>query len=779
MRLPGRPSDRRRPGRRRTRTTTAALALAVAATVLGAPALPAAAVPAAVTTPFKAGDAGYRCFRIPALVATPSGALLAFAEGRVATCSDIGHNDIVLRRSTDGGRSWGPLKVVVGGADEDAHGNPAPVVDTATGRISLLYATGPWSGTPSEPVRGPRNLRVVHSADDGVGWTEGAPLPHLKPADRGWISTGPGHGIQLTGGPHRGRLVVPGDFTTTDGRAGGQLYVSDDGGLTWALGAQAAADRTASAFPAELSVAETTGGGVYVNARSSARCGTEDHRMAATSADGGTTFDAPFSPVPGLDAPPVSGSLLRLHAKESGAAQDRLLFSAPSRLGPHTLEDRRELAIRSSYDEGRTWQTAGTVVTPGRSGYSDLAPLSSGAIGVLYESAGNIPHSDLVFTSFTEDQLDAGRRELRLPRTLDTGPNGYGNHALVHGGAQLGSRGSGKAMTFDGQDDYLRVVSCSDSLRLGADDFTLTAWFRHTATTGALPIVWGYGMGSGVRQFWLRAEPGRGAVRAAIDTGTAYAEVRTTSSYNDGQWHHAVLKRQAGRLTLAVDGGQEFASAAPAGDITPTADFSVHIDARPDFPNQPAGVTELFRGGLDDLRVFGRALTAQEASRVKSGALDVANEPSSPVGRPRGVRCVLSACRLQALVLDVLGSGAGAARVRAWRREADGNGQTGPRSTGPPTRTPCRRWPRAARPIRGAAPRPGRQHARPTPRRARPPRRASRGRTPPGTSFRRSRRSSSPPPEARASRDGPRRLRGPSHSRRPRCATPDCPSWPS
>ncbi|WP_234445490.1 sialidase family protein [Streptomyces sp. NRRL F-2202] len=626
MRLPGRPSDRRRPGRRRTRTTTAALALAVAATVLGAPAPPAAAVPAAVTTPFKAGDEGYLCFRIPALVAAPSGALLAFAEGRVATCSDIGHNDIVLRRSTDGGRSWGPLKVVVGGADEDAHGNPAPVVDTATGRISLLYATGPWSGTPSEPVRGPRNLRVVHSADDGVGWTEGAPLPHLKPADRGWISTGPGHGIQLTGGPHRGRLVVPGDFTTTDGRAGGQLYVSDDGGLTWALGAQAAADRTASAFPAELSVAETTGGGVYVNARSSARCGTEDHRMAATSADGGTTFDAPFSPVPGLDAPPVSGSLLRLHAKESGAAQDRLLFSAPSRLGPHTLEDRRELAIRSSYDEGRTWQTAGTVVTPGRSGYSDLAPLSSGAIGVLYESAGNIPHSDLVFTSFTEAQLDAGRRELRLPRTLDTGPNGYGNHALVHGGAQLGSRGSGKAMTFDGQDDYLRVVSCSDSLRLGADDFTLTAWFRHTATTGALPIVWGYGMGSGVRQFWLRAEPGRGAVRAAIDTGTAYAEVRTTSSYNDGQWHHAVLKRQAGRLTLAVDGGQEFASAAPAGDITPTADFSVHIGARPDFPNQPAGVTELFRGGLDDLRIFGRALTAQEASRVKSGALDVANE---------------------------------------------------------------------------------------------------------------------------------------------------------
>ncbi|MET9928742.1 MULTISPECIES: sialidase family protein [unclassified Streptomyces] len=632
MRLFGRPP---RAHRHRPRLITAALTTVLATTALGVPApasataaaAAAAAVPSAVATPFEANTEGYRCFRIPALVTTTSGALLAFAEGRVSTCADIGHNDIVMKKSTDGGRSWGPLKVVAGTGDQDAHGNPAPVVDAATGRVSLLYATGGWTDGTDGPSRGERSLRVVHSVNDGTTWTTGASLSHLKPAGRRWISTGPGHGIQLNRGPHQGRLVVPGDYTTTGDRAGGQLYYSDDGGLTWVLGAQADVDRnTAPAFPAELTVAETTGGGVYVNARSSARCGTDDHRMAATSADGGATFDAPFSPVPGLDTAPVSGSLLRLHAKELGATQNRLLVSLPSRLGPHVLEDRRELAIRSSYDEGRTWQTAGTVVTPGRSGYSDLALLSTGAIGVLYESAGNIPHSDIVFTSFTESRLDADRRELRLPRTSDTGPNGYGNHAVVHGGAQLSTRNSGKSMAFDGQDDYLRLVSCSDSLRLGTGDFTVTAWFQHSATTGARPIIWGYGMGSGVKQFWLRAEPGSGSLRAAIDTGGAFADVRTTSSYNDGQWHHAVLKRQAGRLTLAVDGGQEFSAAAPAGDITPSAQFSVHIGARPDFPNQPAGVSELFRGGLDDVRIYGRGLTAQEAARVKGGALDVANE---------------------------------------------------------------------------------------------------------------------------------------------------------
>lgn len=185
MRLPGRPSALRHHRRRRgAQVATVALAMTLAATALTTPASP--AVPAAVTTPFKAGTEGYRCFRIPALVTTPSGALLAFAEGRVATCSDIGHNDIVMRKSTDGGRSWGPLKVVAGAADEDAHGNPAPVVDTATGRVSLLYATGGWSGTPSAPVRGPRSLRVVHSVDDGAGWTAGAPLPTSSPP------TGPG-----------------------------------------------------------------------------------------------------------------------------------------------------------------------------------------------------------------------------------------------------------------------------------------------------------------------------------------------------------------------------------------------------------------------------------------------------------------------------------------------------------------------------------------------------------------------------------------------------------
>ncbi|MBW5484264.1 sialidase family protein [Streptomyces bambusae] len=632
------PSARQqRPGARRSAPpawTVAALGLTVLGAVAVVPSVPSpataattsASVGSETSTPFAARSEGYYCFRIPSLVTTRSGALLAFAEGRVDTCSDIGHNDIVMKKSTDGGRTWGPLTVVAGANDDDAHGNPSPVVDAVTGRVSLLYATSDWSQNPDGTLdRGARSLRVAHSIDEGAGWQNGASLAHLKSADWGWVSTGPGHGIQLSRGAHHGRLVVTGDHTTKDGKAGGQLYYSDDGGLTWALGARSDVG-TSTAHPAEPAVVETTDGGLYVNARSSARCNTNEHRLAATSSDGGATFAAPFAPVPNLDTAPVYGSLLRMSAKDMGGARDRILFSAPARLGPNTLEDRRELAVRSSYDEGKTWQTVGTVVTSGRAGYSDLTLSPTGAIGVLYENAGNIPHGNVSFTSFTETQMDAAQRELRLPRTSDTGPNNYRNHAVIHGGAQLTDRGAGKAMAFDGQDDYLRIVNCSPSLRLGQGDFTVAAWFKHSATSGGLPIVWGYGMGDKVRQFWLKAEPGKNRLRAAISTGDAYAEVATTSSYNDGNWHHVVFKRQNGQLVLSVDGGQEFTAAAPAGDITPPGDFSIHVGARPDFPDQPVGVTELFNGGLDDVRIFGRGLTTDEATSVRGGALDVAND---------------------------------------------------------------------------------------------------------------------------------------------------------
>jgi sialidase-1 len=101
------------------------------------------------SVPFRSGVGGYSSYRIPAVVKSADGALLAFAEGRRGGSSDTGDIDIVLRRSTDGGCTWGPQQVV---ADQGPNtiGNPAPVVDPASGDLVLLSVrNGPGGADPS------------------------------------------------------------------------------------------------------------------------------------------------------------------------------------------------------------------------------------------------------------------------------------------------------------------------------------------------------------------------------------------------------------------------------------------------------------------------------------------------------------------------------------------------------------------------------------------------------------------------------------------------------
>lgn len=127
----------------------------------------------------------------------PAGTLLAFAEGRVHDCGDAGDIDIVVKRSTDGGRSWGPLQVVNEGAG-DTHGNPAPVVDRETGRVVLAetYNTGRTDGRGCD-VPCDRTPHLQYSDDDGLSWSRPRDLSDeiLPPNWNSWYATGPVHGI--------------------------------------------------------------------------------------------------------------------------------------------------------------------------------------------------------------------------------------------------------------------------------------------------------------------------------------------------------------------------------------------------------------------------------------------------------------------------------------------------------------------------------------------------------------------------------------------------------
>ena len=160
---------------------------------------------------FRSGEEGYHTFRIPALLATKKGTLLAFCEGRKNSRSDTGDIDLVLKRSGDHGRTWSRLQVV---ADHgpDTIGNPCPVQDRKTGTIWLPLTGNPGHITQKEILAGTgtRTMWMSRSDDDGATWRAPVEITSaVKDPSWTWCAAGPGNSIQLK----RGRLLVPCDYS--------------------------------------------------------------------------------------------------------------------------------------------------------------------------------------------------------------------------------------------------------------------------------------------------------------------------------------------------------------------------------------------------------------------------------------------------------------------------------------------------------------------------------------------------------------------------------------
>ncbi|MGW2103483.1 sialidase family protein [Streptomyces olivaceoviridis] len=343
-----------------------------------------------VTVPFRAGHEGYASFRIPAVVASRSGTLLAFCEGRVDSAADHGHIDIVLKRSTDGGRTWGPLQVA---ADNGANlaGNPAPVV-LDTGRVLLVHVRA--AATEAAILRGQvgeadgRRVWVQHSDDDGVTWSRPREITKQvkKPGWR-WYATTPGHALQLTSG----RVLVPANHTLpptgTDTGAearynSGHCLLSDDRGESWYLGYL---DENTDGYVNvnETTAAELPDGRVYLNTRNDSP--SPGNRADAHSKDGGKSLVKPFRPQAGLTAPVCQGSVLQLRDP------DLLLFSAPADPAARAL-----MTIRASDDGGTTWRPAFTVDgLP--AAYSDLVRVDPHTVGLLYETGDFGAYATITF----------------------------------------------------------------------------------------------------------------------------------------------------------------------------------------------------------------------------------------------------------------------------------------------------------------------------------------------------------------------------------------------
>jgi sialidase-1 len=336
---------------------------------------------------FESGRGGYHTYRIPALLATQAGTLLAFCEGRKHDSGDHGEIHLLLKRSEDGGRTWSPQQVVWADGPNTC-GNPCPVQDSATSTI-WLAANGNPPGRVSEDYFKSFDGRTVWmfaSDDDGRSWSASRDItPQVKRPDWGWYAAGPCTGIELQRGAAKGRLLVPCNHSQFEPDGSFRLYAhvvySDDHGRTWQLGGRSPTD----GFD-ECQAAELSDGRVMLNMR---HYGAEPGLRGVTvSADGGLHWG------PVRNDPALVECNWGCQASLICSPDGRLYFSNPASAA------RERMTVRASADEGVTW-TVLKELHAGPAAYSSLAMLPDGQMACLYECGSTHPYETIAFARFS------------------------------------------------------------------------------------------------------------------------------------------------------------------------------------------------------------------------------------------------------------------------------------------------------------------------------------------------------------------------------------------
>jgi sialidase-1 len=327
---------------------------------------------------FRQGEGGVHTYRIPALVQTRQGTLIAVADARHDSARDLpARISLVMRRSFDGGRHWTPAQIVLPAPEGGGVGDPSLLLDRATGRVWCFHAYGPpgigFATAKPGAVTGPSTMQVhaMHSDDDGATWSAPEDLtPQLKRPE--WQA------VFATSGTHfqtsKGRFLVPLVVRDAAGVTSSRNAWSDDHGLSWHTGEALAPGSD------ESKAIELKDGTILQNARQGSR------RTIGRSADGGVTF----GPVEHDDAliDPVCNAGL---ARYTRGRKDVVIFTNAA------STKRENLTLRLSYDGGRSWPVS-RVLYSGPAAYSTAIPLKDGSIAVLYERGDQSPYERITFT---------------------------------------------------------------------------------------------------------------------------------------------------------------------------------------------------------------------------------------------------------------------------------------------------------------------------------------------------------------------------------------------
>ena len=329
----------------------------------------------------KSMTEGVSCYRIPAIVTAPNGDVVAAIDERVPSCADLrGSKDIniVIRRSSDNGKTWTEIEKIVDFPDGKSASDPSMIVDQITGDIFLFY-----NYMDLDKEKDVYYLHVVKSSNNGKSWSEPRDITSqiAKPEwhnDFKFITSG--RGIQTS----TGKLL----HCMVNLNSGLHLFGSDDHGETWFF------IDTAIKPGNESKVVELIDGSWMINSRANGK----GMRYVHVSTDEGKTWQS--RPEPELIDPGCNGSIIRYTSIKDGYKKNRLLFS-----NAKMKKGRKNMTVRVSYDEGKTW-TEGKTIYEGGSAYSSLTVLENGDIGLFFEKDG---YKENVFVSFSLKWLTDGK----------------------------------------------------------------------------------------------------------------------------------------------------------------------------------------------------------------------------------------------------------------------------------------------------------------------------------------------------------------------------------